>query len=122
MTDGPMGMAEDDAVCFRKYFQQGVFWCESKAVTMDEADSVAVEIEQLAVWVMVANRDIAHVATDCINRFVGKDVQHGLISDVTGMDNDVTGGKALFDLFFEWTVRSMTMGVRKDSSLYHHVV
>jgi hypothetical protein len=87
-----------------------------------EADGAAVEGEQPAFRVAMANSVTAHVAADRIKSFIGKQVQHGLISNVAGMDDNIAGVEALLNLFFELTVRSMTMRIGKYSGVNYHGV
>jgi hypothetical protein len=83
---------------------------------------VAVEGEHLALRVAMANCLIAHIAAGSIKSFVGKQFQHGLVSDVAGVDDNITGAEALLNLFFELSIRSMTMRVGEYSGLNYHDV
>lgn len=114
MADRSVGVAIDDAVCFREEVPQRLFDVRTSVGAMGKTDGEATKVKEVLFGKTGANGDIAHVAANCMNGFAGKGIDDGHPSEVTGMDDDIAGMKTGADLLQKASVRGAQMGICKN--------
>lgn len=115
MTDRSVGMAVDHTVGLGKEVPDRIFNIRSELCAMGEADGEPVEGEQEPFRMMPFDIAIAHIAMNSIDGLAVKGLQNRQIGKVAGMDDDIAGLKALFDLLLKTTVWSDQVRVCKYS-------
>jgi len=122
LANRSMGMAVDQAVGFWEKVPCSVFDIRPHAGAVGKADGEPVEGEQQLPGIAGLEDSVAHVAVDGVDGFALEHLEYRRMGQVAGVDNDVTGMEALFDLLFETVVRSLEVRVRKHPCSDQHAL
>lgn len=113
MAGWSVGMAIDYTVSLGKEVPERIFNIRAELCAMGEADGELVKGEQEPFRVTPLDLAIAHIAVNNIDGLAVESLQHRQIGKVAGVDDDIAGLKALFDLLLKTAVWSDQVRVCK---------
>jgi hypothetical protein len=118
VTDGPVGVAVNHAVGFRKQAPEVQFNVVSEMRAMGQADGKIIELKGFFPWESRTGTHIAHISMHGVRCKTGKSIEHFDVRQVTGVNNDVTGRKAVINEFVEILAGCCQMCIGKYSCLH----